>query len=198
MPERKTQPNGPQGGAYLLHLYVKSPLALNVGALGAVNLPSGYYVYVGSAQKSIAGRIGRHTRLAESKAGKLHWHIDYLLVHPETLLIRTDKLSDLRECSLAKRISSMPGASIPVPGFGATDCRSGCGAHLFRIDRPGPAAKGSDKKKKGRPAFPVRISYRKSNDRADRDQRRDRSPSRPGPGPRRRRPCPRLRSRIAP
>jgi Uri superfamily endonuclease len=147
MPERKTQSGAPQGGAYLLHLYVKRPLALNVGALGVVDLPAGYYVYAGSAQRSIAGRIGRHARLAESKSGKLHWHIDYLLVHPETLLIRTDKLSSLRECSLAKRIASMPEASIPVPGFGATDCRSGCGAHLIRIGKSKPAVKSADKKK---------------------------------------------------
>lgn len=120
-------------GAYILHLRIRKRLFLKVGALGEVFLPAGRYVYVGSARRSIAGRVSRHLRLAESKTGKRHWHIDYLLLHPATELTSTEAKPFATECAVAKDIASREGASVPVARFGSTDCRSGCEAHLFRI-----------------------------------------------------------------
>ena len=131
---RRLSPCPARGGAYVLHLIVKRTVTLCAGAIGAITLPCGHYVYVGSARKSIESRVARHRRLALIKTGKLHWHIDYLLIHPKIELIDEEAFAGYRECDIAQRIASLKGASVPVPRFGASDCRSGCGTHLFRVE----------------------------------------------------------------
>jgi Uri superfamily endonuclease len=116
---------------------IKRDLTLQAGALGNIVLPAGRYVYVGSARTSISGWTARHRRLAETKTGKLHWHIDYLLTHIGIDLVRADAYPGCRECDLAHRIESMRNASAPAPRFGSSDCRSGCSAHLFRVGKSG-------------------------------------------------------------
>ncbi len=37
-----------------------------------------------------------------------------------------------RECDLLARVLDIPGASVPVPGFGSSDCRA-CPAHLVTL-----------------------------------------------------------------
>ncbi len=37
------------------------------------------------------------------------------------------------ECRWAKFLATVSGICIPVPGFGASDCQSGCAAHLFKL-----------------------------------------------------------------
>jgi Uri superfamily endonuclease len=130
----RLSPRPVRGGAYVLHLTVGRTVSLCAGAIGAITLSSGHYVYVGSARKSIEGRVARHRRLAYAKTGKLHWHIDYLLIHPKIDLIYEEAFAGYGECDIAQRIASLKGASVPVPRFGASDCRSGCGAHLFRVE----------------------------------------------------------------
>lgn len=128
-------PNPVRGGAYVLHLKVKRTVSLRAGAIGAITLTAGLYVYVGSARKSIEARVARHRRLAGTKTGKLHWHIDFLLTHPGVELIGQDAFAGYPECDIAKRIASLKSVSVPVPRFGASDCRSGCEAHLFRVGK---------------------------------------------------------------
>jgi Uri superfamily endonuclease len=125
-------------GAYILHLDVPQPLTLKAGAFKGAAIPSGRYVYIGSARSGIEARIARHKRLAEQKAGKLHWHIDYLLTHPQTRLTAYTELPGASECDVSRHIASRRGVSAPVPNFGSTDCRSGCKAHLYHV--------GSDRK----------------------------------------------------
>jgi endonuclease-3 len=120
-------------GAYVLYLDVKQPLSIRVGSLKGVILPSGRYAYIGSARAGIAGRIRRHKRLAEKKSGKRHWHIDYLLVHPQVRLVGETALPAAGECDISRQIASRRGATTPVPKFGSTDCRRGCRAHLYRL-----------------------------------------------------------------
>ena len=36
------------------------------------------------------------------------------------------------ECGLIERGRALPGASVPIPGFGSSDCRS-CAAHLLAV-----------------------------------------------------------------
>jgi len=139
----------PERGAYILRFIIKKDLVLKVGSLGNVYLPAGRYAYVGSARRSIRSRIDRHRRLAEEKSGKRHWHIDYVLTHPATKLTRIESRSGSEECAVARDIASRRGVSVPVPRFGATDCRAGCKAHLFRIktlevDLSAEARKGVD------------------------------------------------------
>jgi Uri superfamily endonuclease len=128
-------------GAYILYFNVKKPLGLPIGSLGKASFPAGLYAYVGSACRGVAARIARHRRLAETKSGKIHWHIDYLLVHPDTSWAGETLLEQDAECKVSKKIASRKGVMTPVPGFGSSDCRSGCRAHLYllppgRMDSP--------------------------------------------------------------
>jgi Uri superfamily endonuclease len=118
------------GGSYLLVLVVP-PCTPVVGSLGAVPLPGGVYVYAGSAlgPGGIAARVGRHRRTEKAH----RWHIDYLTA-VASVIMTVAVLGDHRlECSWARSLLALPGASVPVPGFGASDCRAGCRAHLVRL-----------------------------------------------------------------
>ena len=119
--------------AYVLHIDVLRSLTLRVGALKGVWLPAGHYVYVGSARRSIATRIARHVRLAVQKTGNLHWHIDYLLTHSLIQLAGATVLAGDSECRISLQIASRKGVTAPISHFGSTDCRSGCKAHLYRL-----------------------------------------------------------------
>ena len=120
-------------GAYVLYLDIKLPLMLPVGSLGSAVFPAGRYAYVGSARRGIAARVLRHKRLAVEKAGKIHWHIDSLLVNPHTQWAGEVVLENGIECGISKRIAAMSGVTVPVPGFGSSDCRAGCRAHLYLL-----------------------------------------------------------------
>jgi Uri superfamily endonuclease len=105
---------------YQLLISLRRRLRLKVGALGILDFPEGTYAYTGSARRSLASRIARH--LARDK--RLHWHIDYLLVRPEVRVTRVLGF-DEPECVVNRRTKG-----VVVAGFGASDCRSHCGAHL--------------------------------------------------------------------
>jgi Uri superfamily endonuclease len=60
----------------------------------------------------------------------MHWHIDRLLRRGEvvsTMAIPCDEKE--RECGVADAVSRADGASVPVEGFGSSDCS--CPSHLF-------------------------------------------------------------------
>ena len=63
------------------------------------------------------------------------WHVDWLLERAEAR-IHWLRLAEDDECHLTQTT----GGRIPIPGFGASDCRSGCGSHLRYLgsDRPAP------------------------------------------------------------
>jgi len=119
-------------GAYILTLQVQRSIVLTIGALGQCRIPAGRYFYVGSASRGVDQRVARHRRLAESKTGKIHWHIDYLLTHPNVRLIQTQALHWSNECAVSLQIASTGSVSTPVLKFGSTDCKAGCQAHLYR------------------------------------------------------------------
>jgi len=121
-------------GSYVLYFDIKLRLTLQVGSLGSIVFPAGRYAYVGSARRGIAARVLRHKRLALQKEGKLHWHIDYLLINRHTELVRETVLEKEIECTISKRIASMNGVTVPVPGFGSSDCRAKCAAHLYLLN----------------------------------------------------------------
>nr|WP_281250602.1 GIY-YIG nuclease family protein [Thioalkalivibrio denitrificans] len=95
-----------------------------MGRLGTFELSAGYYTYTGSARRGMAARLKRHL----SRDKRLRWHIDYLLAHPRVTVVDV-ALFDEAECVVNRRV---PGEVI-VPGFGASDCRAGCGAHLLKV-----------------------------------------------------------------
>jgi Uri superfamily endonuclease len=107
--------------SYQLQIDVKHPLRCAIGRLGEFDFPAGRYVYTGSARRAFETRIARHLRSAKA----LRWHIDYLLTAPGVTVTGVVR-SRRDECRLNQ---GGPGRVI-VPGFGASDCKAGCGAHL--------------------------------------------------------------------
>jgi Uri superfamily endonuclease len=106
-----------------------APALVRVGALGEVRFAVGAYAYVGSAfgPGGLAARLARHHRTDKPP----HWHIDYLRPHVR-LLETWQAAGPLRlECGWACALAAWPGASMPVRGFGASDCH--CEAHLFHF-----------------------------------------------------------------
>ncbi len=107
--------------SYQLYITLSRNAVIRVGALGRHRFSAGEYLYTGSARRNIEARIRRHC----SDNKRLRWHIDYLLHHPAARVVRVER-SILPEC----RLNQASVGEIPVPGFGASDCRSGCGSHL--------------------------------------------------------------------
>jgi len=107
--------------SYQLLLTVRETLQIKVGKLGVFTIPAGYYIYTGSAKKNMQARIARHRR----KDKPLHWHIDYLTSHAQ-IEISAVRFFDEEECQLNQKQSGR----VLIPGFGASDCRSGCVSHL--------------------------------------------------------------------
>ena len=117
--------HGIDGGAYLLLLKLDKSRSVNTGSLGAIEFPSGYYCYVGSARRNLKSRMSRHLRRRKN----FHWHIDYLREHCKVAGCLPVRSADHLECGLATAVGSVAEGS--VPGFGSSDCS--CGSHLFRF-----------------------------------------------------------------
>ena len=126
-------------GAYGLFLSLQQAVKLQVGRLGMAEFASGMYAYLGSAGApgGLRARLGRHL----TGAGRQHWHVDYLRAEAEIggyVYITTTGLSDKEqslpiECLWSQALAILPGASIPMVGFGASDCNCGCPAHLIYL-----------------------------------------------------------------
>jgi Uri superfamily endonuclease len=117
-------------GVYAIVLRLRDALLYSVGALGPHRLPQGWYVYVGSAHGpgGLAARLNRHN----SGAKRLHWHVDYLRAVADWTEAWTASRASEHECAWAQRLMNSTGASVPVPGFGASDCR--CKSHLIHFE----------------------------------------------------------------
>lgn len=126
----------PDKGAYALWLILTKPAPLPPGRFKQESLAPGHYLYLGSAKGpgGIKARCARHFR--DDK--KCHWQIDWLTVQAST--IRAAAFPDGEECTLTQRLLKAKGISIPVPGFGSTDCRT-CPTHLVQARK---YLKGSD------------------------------------------------------
>jgi len=106
---------------YQLLIEVTEPVRVCVGRLGTFDFPAGRYAYTGSALRNFETRVNRHL----STAKRMHWHIDYLLAAPGVRVVEVQRYNEA-ECLINKRTEG----EIPVTGFGASDCRAGCGSHL--------------------------------------------------------------------
>lgn len=112
-------------GVYCLVVQLLRRHSLEIGRLGAFLFPAGFYVYVGSAQGNLEHRIRRHLRQEK----KMRWHIDYLLPYGRVVSVHTYAGEKQKECLLSREIGKMRDASVPVKGFGSSDCT--CNAHLY-------------------------------------------------------------------
>ena len=108
---------------YQLMLHLDSEVVLRIGALGACRFPAGWYAYTGSARRGLRSRLRRHSD--PNAAKRLRWHIDYLLAAPNTT-VHYLALFETSECTVNQAL----GGTLTCPGFGASDCRAGCGSHL--------------------------------------------------------------------
>jgi len=118
-------------GSYLLFISNSNDIAVNIGSLGELFFPEGFYVYVGSA----LGPGGLNKRLARhlQKNKKLFWHIDYLLASKTVQVIAIlEVVSNRRlECLLSQQLLTSFSRELLVvyEHFGSSDCR--CVGHFF-------------------------------------------------------------------
>jgi Uri superfamily endonuclease len=119
----------PEPGSYILILHLAQPTTVTIGKLGTFEFPSGWYAYTGSAlgPGGLAARLAYHHRREKS----FQWHIDYLLTQAELVEMWWAIDNKRRECIWASALRSIPSARVPVPNFGASDCR--CLTHLIHF-----------------------------------------------------------------
>jgi len=151
-----------QTGSYALEFSLPDPIYLRVGALGEHLIPAGHYIYLGSAggPGGLRARLNRHLNPLENH--RPHWHIDALHQHAQPVAVcwwadmdhpteSPHRSNNIRiECLWSLLLSSLPDSQVPVPGFGASDCKSGCPAHLILFPgcRPVPVLSASDLRQK--------------------------------------------------
>lgn len=112
------------GGTYTLLVRLAEPTDIEVGALGMHRLDAGWYGYTGSALGSGGfARVDRHAEIATGERNTRHWHVDYLLGHPDATLVDDVRTEADVECAVASALLSGP-----IDGFGASDCD--CRSHL--------------------------------------------------------------------
>ena len=120
-------------GIYVLHFIISNSRVFGIGCLGQHHLSPGHYFYCGSGRGAggLRVRVGRHLR----GDGKPHWHIDYLRAVTKMREALYTVADTPLECVWSQALVQLPDAFIPVPHFGASDCRSGCKAHLIAFPR---------------------------------------------------------------
>lgn len=129
-PARANQAGAP--GTYVVLFVPELTGSVAVGRLGVLGLDGGVLLYVGSAlgPGGVAARCRHHLRINP----RPRWHLDYLRPHGRVLGIWAAFGRERREHAWARALLGLPGASIPLARFGASDCQ--CPAHLIRLDAP--------------------------------------------------------------
>ena len=120
-------------GTYTLVLDLATAATITFGAAGERDLPAGGYAYTGSAFGTGGfSRIDRHRELAGGERETRHWHVDYLLGHPNLQFVDvvTTAGEDV-ECPVARTIAE---DWEPIAGIGASDCD--CDTHLAYASDP--------------------------------------------------------------
>ncbi len=115
-------------GAYVLAIRLARPVEITARGLPPASLLPSWYAYAGSdcGPGGLAARIRRH--LAAEKRAR--WHVDALTLAAAE--IEATAFSGHSECALLARLLDLDGATVALPGFGASDCRT-CPAHLVAL-----------------------------------------------------------------
>jgi len=117
------------GGCYLLFIHLpRRALVIHGGPFDDARLAPGWLIYAGSARGAggLRSRLSRHMR----REKKIRWHIDHLTSRRAVAGAMCFTETELDECELASRLTNGQGVTMPLPGFGASDCRS-CRSHLL-------------------------------------------------------------------
>lgn len=128
-----------QKGTYALVLSAEEKGRIQIGRLGLLDVRRGYYVYVGSAlgPGGLKARLSHHL----NRWPRPHWHIDYLrmVARVEAIWYTCDSVR--REHQWAEVLMRDRESSVPLTGFGSSDCT--CRSHLcFFPGRPTPEPLG--------------------------------------------------------
>jgi Uri superfamily endonuclease len=117
-------------GNYILLLHIPISQELTIGKLGTFDFPAGWYAYIGSAFGSggLVGRLKHHLRPVEHP----HWHIDYLRQAALLAEIWLSPDTEQREEAWVDLMLAIPGATLLIDGFGASD--SSQDSHLIYFD----------------------------------------------------------------
>lgn len=132
-------------GIYAVFFNLDKTCTIKIGNLGECIFPLGTYIYLGSAfgPGGLKGRLGRHLSLTTPK---MFWHIDYLRtlakVSGYAYYLTKDRIvkqggqnSVPLECLWSQTLEQLTYMYTPVTRFGASDCRSGCKAHLVSVSQ---------------------------------------------------------------
>lgn len=130
-------------GVYVLVFYLPRKTAITFDRKGAqYKFLPGWYLYVGSAcgPGGLDRRLTRHKR-QRADGKRMHWNVDYFRERALLYEVWYSKNADSDvEHLWAKALFELPGASVPVAKFGASDCRAKCPSHFFHApDRPSTA-----------------------------------------------------------
>ena len=117
-------------GIYLLELFLYKPYRIEIGALGKITFPPGYYYYAGTAQKNLNARLKRYQQGPENK----HWHIDYFLEEAIIKRIFASQAEREAECQMARDLKELEETKIIASGLGSSDCC--CESHLIYAFEP--------------------------------------------------------------
>lgn len=102
-----------------------------IGKAGCAAFPAGDYLYFGTAfgPGGLRARIKRHLRMEKKK----FWHFDYIreFITPKAIFYSLE--NDL-ECEWCQAVLYVINVRIPMPAFGAKDCRRGCPAHFLLLE----------------------------------------------------------------
>lgn len=117
----------PVPGSYLLLLDIAEPQTIHIKKRDW-RLSAGLFVYAGSARGAggLKARLRRHFR----KEKKPHWHIDRITTGARAMHALC--YQGISECALCARLLDSNRFSLPIPGFGSSDCKS-CPAHFLKF-----------------------------------------------------------------
>ena len=140
-------------GTYALILACRQTGSVRIGRLSRLHLQPGYYVYVGSALGTggLQARLRHHLQIP----ARPHWHIDYLRAVCDVREVWFTSDTARFEHRWAKVMAGLPGAGVPLPRFGSSDCA--CVAHLLACPPSGCSGSRSRPRFRGRlrPTSPV-------------------------------------------
>jgi len=125
----------PMKGVYTLVIFLSVDSRVRVHRLGDFNFQKGYYAYTGSAlgsgATSLRRRVARHLKKRKNR----QWHIDFLLTNrkAEVKAVVAAESGVNEECHINNLIKKIEGATVPLAGFGASDCRKDCESHLLYL-----------------------------------------------------------------